>query len=76
MRAAVASLCGLLLPLLLPAVLQAQDPERVIRRLEFVGNQSLTDPTLAAAISHHAVQLVRPQLRRSLARPRREAVLR
>jgi len=51
MRAAVASVCGLLLPLLLAATLQAQEPELVVRRLDFQGNSSITDEVLAAAIS-------------------------
>jgi translocation and assembly module TamA len=51
MRAAVASVCGLLSPLLLAATLQAQEPERVIRRLDFEGNKAIADEVLAAAIS-------------------------
>jgi outer membrane protein assembly complex protein YaeT len=51
MRAAVASRCALLLPLLLAATLQAQEPERVVRRLAFAGNTSITDEVLASAIS-------------------------
>jgi outer membrane protein assembly factor BamA len=51
MRAAVAGVCGLLSPLLLAATLQAQEPERVIRGLEFQGNQAITSEVLAAAIS-------------------------
>ena len=51
MRAAVAGVCALLSPLLLAATLQAQEPERVVRRLDFVGNQSISDQGLAAAIS-------------------------
>jgi outer membrane protein assembly factor BamA len=51
MRAAVAGVCGLLSPLLLAATLQAQEPERVIRRLDFEGNNAIADQVLAAAIS-------------------------
>ncbi len=51
MRAAVAAVCGLLSSLLLAATLQAQEPERVVRRLDFAGNQAITDPVLANAIS-------------------------
>ena len=57
MRAAVAGVCALLSPLLLAATLQAQagsqlEPtEPVVRGLDFVGNQSITDEVLAAAIS-------------------------
>src|SRR5687767_7634232 len=51
MRAAVAGVCGLLSPLLLAATLQAQEPERVIRRLDFQGNKAIADEILAAAIS-------------------------
>jgi outer membrane protein assembly factor BamA len=51
MRAAVAGVCALLSPLLLAATLQAQDPERVVRRLAFEGNRALADEVLAAAIS-------------------------
>ena len=39
MRAAVAGVCGLLSPLLLAATLQAQEPERVVRELDFVGQR-------------------------------------
>ena len=51
MRAAVAGVCALLSPLLLTATLQAQEPERVIRRLDFQGNTSITDEVLRAGIS-------------------------
>ena len=51
MRAAVASVCALLSPLLLAASLQAQEPERVVRGLDFEGNRSIPDEVLAAAIS-------------------------
>jgi outer membrane protein assembly factor BamA len=51
MRAAVAGICGLLLPLFSAAALQTQDPGRVVRRLDFQGNQSIEDPVLAAGIS-------------------------
>ena len=51
MRAAVAGVCGLLSPLLLAAALQAQEPERVIRGLDFQGNEAIADEVLAAAIS-------------------------
>ena len=51
MRAAVAGVCALLSPLLLTATLQAQEPERVIRRLDFQGNSSITDEVLRAGIS-------------------------
>ncbi len=51
MRAAVAGVCGLLSPLLLAATLQAQEPQRVIRGLDFQGNEAITDQVLAAAIS-------------------------
>ena len=51
MRAAVAGVCALLSPLLLTATLQAQDAERVVRRLDFVGNESITDEVLSAGIS-------------------------
>ena len=51
MRAAVAAVCGLLSSLFLAATLQAQEPERVVRRLDFAGNQAITDPVLANAIS-------------------------
>jgi outer membrane protein insertion porin family len=51
MRAAFAGVCASLLPLLLAATLQAQEPERVVRRLDFVGNESIPDQVLAAAIS-------------------------
>jgi outer membrane protein assembly factor BamA len=51
MRAAVAGVCAVLSPLLLAATLQAQQPERVIRQLDFVGNASVPDQVLAAAIS-------------------------
>ena len=51
MRAAVAGVCALLSPLLLTATLQAQAPERVVRRLDFQGNTSITDEVLRAGIS-------------------------
>ena len=51
MRAAVAVVCGLLSPLLLAATLPAQEPERVIRGLDFEGNKAIADEVLAAAIS-------------------------
>jgi outer membrane protein assembly factor BamA len=51
MRAAVAGVCALLSPLLLAATLQAQDPERVVRGLDFEGNRAIPDEVLAAAIS-------------------------
>jgi outer membrane protein insertion porin family len=50
MRAAVAGVCALLSPLLLAASLQAQEPERVVRQLDFVGNSSIRDEVLAAGI--------------------------
>ena len=50
MRAAVAGVCALLSPLLVAATLQAQEPEAVVRRLHFVGNASLPDEVLGAAI--------------------------
>jgi outer membrane protein insertion porin family len=51
MRAAVAGVCALLSPLLVTATLQAQESERVVRRLDFVGNTSITDVVLGAGIS-------------------------
>jgi outer membrane protein insertion porin family len=53
MRAAVAGVCALLSPLLLAATLQAQSqqPERVIRQLNFEGNHSIEEPVIRAAIS-------------------------
>ncbi len=51
MRAAVAGVCALLSPLLLAAALQAQEPERVIRGLDFEGNRAIASEALAAAIS-------------------------
>jgi outer membrane protein insertion porin family/translocation and assembly module TamA len=55
MRAAVAGVCALLSPLLLAATLQAQAPAQetdpVVRKLAFVGNRSISDEVLAAAIS-------------------------
>lgn len=51
MRAAVASVCALLSPLLLAMTLQAQEPERVVRDLVFEGNRAIPDEVLAAAIS-------------------------
>ena len=51
MRAAVAGVCGLLSPLVLAGSLHAQEPDRVVRKLDFVGNVSILDETLAAAIS-------------------------
>ena len=51
MRAAVAGVCGLLSPLILAVSLHAQEPDRVVRKLDFVGNASILDETLAAAIS-------------------------
>ena len=51
MRAAVASVCALLSPLLLAGALQAQEPERVVRNLTFEGNRSIPGEVLAAAIS-------------------------
>ena len=51
MRAAVASVCALLSPFLLAAALQAQEPERVVRGLDFEGNRAIPDEVLAAAIS-------------------------
>ena len=50
MRAAVAGVCALLSPLLLTATLQAQEPELVVRQLDFVGNSSIPDEILSAAI--------------------------
>jgi outer membrane protein insertion porin family len=51
MRAAVAGVCALLWTLLLAATLHAQDQERVVRGLDFVGNKSITDEVLRAGIS-------------------------
>ena len=51
MRAAVAGVCALLSALLLTATLQAQEPERVVRGLDFVGNESIPDEVMRAAIS-------------------------
>ena len=77
MRAAVAGVCALLWPLLLAATLQAQEPERVIRGLDFVGNQVHHRRGARRGHQHHQLQLVRPQLPfGQLARPRREALLR
>jgi outer membrane protein assembly factor BamA len=50
MRAAVAGVCALLSPLLLAVTLQAQEPELVVRGLDFQGNESITDEVLRAAI--------------------------
>ena len=49
MRAAVASVCALLSPFLLAAALQAQEPERVVRGLDFEGNRAIPDEVLAAS---------------------------
>jgi outer membrane protein insertion porin family len=51
MRAAVAGVCALLSPLMLAATLLAQEPERVVRGLDFVGNESIPDEVLRAGIS-------------------------
>src|SRR5687768_4314801 len=51
MRATVAGICALLSPLLLASTLQAQEPERVVRKLDFLGNESITDEVLRAGIS-------------------------
>ena len=50
MRAAVASVCALLSPLLLTVTLQAQDTGPVVRQLDFTGNRSIEDEVLRAAI--------------------------
>src|SRR5918999_3835143 len=42
---------GLLVALHLAAPLSAQEPQRVVRRLEFRGNQAISDEVLAAAIA-------------------------
>ena len=51
MRAAVAGVCALLCTLLLAATLHAQDQGRVVRGLDFVGNESIPDELLRAGIS-------------------------
>jgi outer membrane protein assembly factor BamA len=50
MRAAVAGVCALLLSLLPPVTLQAQESGLVVRQLDFEGNKSITDEVLRAAI--------------------------
>jgi outer membrane protein insertion porin family len=50
MRAAVASVCALLSPLLLAVTLQAQEPGPVVRQLDFAGNRSIEEEVLRAAI--------------------------
>ena len=59
MRAAVAGVCGLLSPFLLAVTLQAQEPEIVVRELDFVGNKAIPDEVLAGRHRHHQLQLVR-----------------
>lgn len=51
MRAAVAAGLILLLVLAAPAVAGAQEPDRVVRKLDFVGNSAIPDQVLASAIS-------------------------
>src|SRR5262245_51832810 len=50
MRAAVAGVGALLSSLLLPMTLQAQQAGPVVRQLDFVGNRSIEDEVLRAAI--------------------------